>query len=163
MSSERIFLMAPVDVVLIAEPTVESRAIADSELRDVAQLVLDAYSGAPGEQKTLEEGLAKIDSLMAGDIGSPRRECSRAVWVGSGPPVSAILCTTWRGMPYIAQLVTAPTSREQGYGSSLVREFAATVRNEGGTHIGLMLKEDNEAMSLFTELGFVQMFTPAGL
>jgi ribosomal protein S18 acetylase RimI-like enzyme len=163
MSSERIFLIASVDAVLVAEPTIESRAILDTDVRDVAQLVLDSYVGVSPEHKTLDDSVAKIESMMTGVIGEPRRECSRAVWFGSAPPVSAIFCTTWRGMPYIAELVTAPSSRSQGYASSLVREFAQMVQGEGGTHIGLMLKENNDAKRLFSELGFVEMFTPAGL
>lgn len=163
MSSERAFLIAPVDAVLVAEPIVESRPIADAEIRDVAQLVLDSYAGAPGTEKTLESSLAKLERLLAGELGEPRRDCWRGIWEGSGPPVSVIACTTWRGMPYIAQIATAPSSRQQGYASSLVREFALAVQAEGGTHIGLMLKHGNEAMHLFRELGFVEMFTPAGL
>jgi GNAT superfamily N-acetyltransferase len=163
MSSERIFLIAPVEAVLIAEPTEPSRVIAPTELRDAAQLVLDAYAGVSQKAHTLESSLEKLERLRAGDLGEPRLESWRGIWEGSGPPVSAIFCTTWRGMPYIAQLVTAPRSREQGYASSLVREFAAAVRAENGTHIGLMLKQDNEAMQLMRELGFVEMFMPAGL
>lgn len=163
MSSERIFLIAAVDAVLIAEPTEPSRVITETEFRDAAQLVLDAYAGATSTAHTLESSLEKIERLRAGDLGGPRLDCWRGIWEGSGPPVSAILCTTWRGIPYIAQLVTAPRSRQQGYASSLVREFAATVRAEGGTHVGLMLKQNNGAVHLLRELGFVEMFTPAGL
>ena len=163
MTSERASLIAPVEALLIAEPTVESRAITDADLADIAQTIVDASADLPGYEINLERSNAIISELLAGSNGEPRRDAWLGIWEGSGPPVALVLCTTWRGMPYIAQLVTAPTSREQGYASSLVREFATTVRNEGGTHIGLMLKEDNEAMSLFTELGFVQMFTPAGL
>jgi ribosomal protein S18 acetylase RimI-like enzyme len=163
MSSERVFLIAPVDAILIAEPTVVSRPIGDTEIRDVAQLVLDAYPGAPGEVKTLEDSLAKLERLLTGEIGEPRRDAWRGIWEGAGPPVCAILCTTWRGMPYIAQLVTAPNARNRGLASSLVREFAGSVQSTGGTHVGLMLKHGNSAMHLFRELGFVEMFTPAGL
>lgn len=163
MSSERIFLIAPVDHILIAEPTEQSRVIEGSELRDVAQLVLDAYAGDMSKARTLESCLEKIEAMRSGELGAPLVDSWRGIWEGSGPPVSAILCTTWRGMPYIAQLVTAPRSRQQGYASSLVREFAMSVQAAGGTHIGLMLKPQNDAMNLMRELGFVEMFTPAGL
>lgn len=163
MSSERAFLIASVDALLIAEPTVESRAITDGEFKDVAQLVLEAYPGSPGKVRTLEVAVARLEQLHAGETGEPRRDAWRGIWEGSGPPVSIILCTTWRGMPYIAQLATAPAARERGFASSLVREFAQQVSAEGGTHIGLMLKHGNPSMSLFRELGFVEMFTPAGL
>jgi ribosomal protein S18 acetylase RimI-like enzyme len=162
MAAERIFLIAPVEALLIAEPTAESRLITDEDVRAAAQVVLDAYPGSPGQVRLLENSVAKIEWLLSGASGEPRRSAWRGIWEGPAM-ASAILCTSWRGMPYIAELVTVPSAREQGYASSLVREFAEQVRIEGGSHIGLMVAGDNPGMHLFRELGFVEMFTPAGL
>lgn len=163
MSSERVFLIAPVEAILIAEPTVESRPISDADIPDVAQLVVDAATGSPGLELTLDESRAKLDDLLSGSNGEPRRDAWLGVWEGYGTPVSAIMCTNWRGMPYIAQILTQPSSRGRGYASSLVRQATAIIEADGGTHVGLALEPGSPATDLFRELGFKEMFTPAGL
>lgn len=155
MSSERVVLIAPAATVLIAEPTVESRPIADAELRGVAQLLVEASIG----DLSLDEAQAKIDGLVAGGTGEPRRDAWLGIWQGTGLPVSAILCTTWRGMPFIATVATAVAMRERGYASSLVRAATSVFESTGATHVGISLERDSSAMHLFRELGFVEMFS----
>ena len=157
MTSERVVLIAPVGTVLIAEPTVESRVLTDDDLRDVAQLVVEASNG----EHTLEQAQAKIGGLAAGSTGEPLRAAWLGVWQGPGLPVSAILCTTWRGMPFITTVATALAVRERGYASSLVRDAAKVFENTGATHMGVTLDRESPAMHLFRELGFVEMFSTA--
>ena len=155
MTSERVVLIAPIATVLIAEPTVESRPIADAELRDLAQLLVEASAG----ELSLDEAQAKIDGLAAGGTGEPRRDAWLGIWQGPGLPVSAILCTTWRSMPFIAIVATALAARERGYASSLVRSAATVFQSTGATHVGISLDRHSAAMHLFRELGFVEMFS----
>ena len=157
MTSERVVLIAPVDTVLIAEPTVESRVLTDADLRDVAQLMVEASNG----ELTLDQAQAKLDGLGAGESGEPWRAAWRGIWQGPGLPVSAILCTTWRGMPFIATVATALAVRERGYASSLVRDAATAFATTGATHMGVSLDRESPAMHLFRELGFVEMFSTA--
>lgn len=161
MTSERVFLIAPVDTVLIAEPTVDSRPIADADLRDVAQLIVEASIGLPGRELTLDEATARITELSTGVFGEPRRDAWLGIWEGPGIPVSAILCTTWRGMPFIANIVTAVAVRERGFASSLVRAAVTAFNDTGATHVGVSLDRESPAISLFHELGFVEMFSTA--
>jgi GNAT superfamily N-acetyltransferase len=160
---ERVFLIAPVNAILIAEPTVESRVISDDDLSDVAHLVVDAAAGLPGPVINYDDSLAVLHSLRSGANGEPLREGWLGIWEGYGLPASAILTTTWRGMPCIAQILTAPAARNRGFASSLIREVAQVVERNGGTHIGITLDEGSPATSLLSELGFVEMFSPAGL
>jgi hypothetical protein len=106
MTSERAFLIAPVEALLIAEPTVESRKITDEDLVDVAQTIVDASSDLVGYEINLERANGIIGELLAGSNGEPRRDAWRGIWEGDGPPVALLLCTTWRGMPYIATAAT---------------------------------------------------------
>lgn len=159
MSTEHVVLIAPVDTVLFAEPTVESRLVADAELRDVAQLLVEASTGLPGRELTLDEVEAKLDALRAGSAGEPRRDAWLGIWEGSGLPVSVILCTTWRGMPFIANVASAHAVRERGYASSLVRDAVTVFEATGATHVGVSLDRESPAMHLFRELGFVEMFS----
>ena len=155
MTSERVVLIAPIDTVLIAEPTVESRPITDAELRDVAQLLVEASTG----ELTLGEATARVEALSAGATGDPRRDAWLGIWQGPGLPVSAILCTTWRGMPFIAIVATALAVRQRGYASSLVRAAVTVFETTGATHVGISLDRESPAMHLFRELGFVEMFS----
>ncbi len=159
MSSERIVLIAPIDTVLFADPTVEARVITDPELRDVAQLLVEASKGLPGHEISLEEAVSVVAGLAGGANGEPRREAWLGIWEGPGLPVSAILCTTWRGMPFITHVATAAAVRERGYASSLVRSAATVFEAAGATHVGISLDRDSPAMHLFRELGFVEMFS----
>src|SRR4051794_8213442 len=102
MTPERVFLIAPIESILFAEPTVESRLITDGDARDLAQLMVDAYSTALADGILFETAQAEVLSLLAGNMGEPRRDAWLGIWEVYGPPTSAILCTTWRGMPYIA-------------------------------------------------------------
>ncbi len=164
MGMERAFLIAPVEAILVAEPTADSRVISSADLRDVAHLWLDAYPADASESRTIETVTEELDAIFGGEHGVVWPEACLGIWEApSAPPVSSILCTRWRGMPYLAQVITAPSSRNRGYASSLIREFAAIAQAGGDTHVGLMLKQDNPAINLMTELGFVEMFTPAGL
>ena len=159
MSSERVFLVAEIAAILIAEPTIESRVIKDDEVAGVAQLIVDAYIGLAGHPQTLDEAKAVTDSLLAGNSGEPRRDAWLGVWEGYGRPDSAILCTTWRGMPFIAHVLSAPAVRGRGYASSLVREAAAIFAKSGATHVGVTLDRESPYTDLFRELGFVEMFS----
>jgi GNAT superfamily N-acetyltransferase len=164
MGTDRAFLIAPVEAILVAEPTVESQHITDDQIHDVAQLLLDAYVIEASNPRTLDMARSEVDAMLAGENGEPWREAWLGIWdAPTAPPVAAILCTRWRGMPYVAQIITAPSARNRGYASSLIREFAAVAQANGDTHVGVMLKHGNPALSLMTELGFVEMFTPAGL
>lgn len=163
MAVERTFLIADVNALLIAEPTVESRPILDTDLRDVAQTLVDASNGIAGREMTLDVANAHIMQLLAGATGDPHRPTWLGVWEGSGPPVSVVLCTMWRGMPYIASVASAPKVQNRGYASSLVRQVAAVFEAGGDTHVGLSLERDNPALHLFNELGFKEMFSTASL
>jgi ribosomal protein S18 acetylase RimI-like enzyme len=163
MTLERAFLIAPVEALLIAEPTEDSRTITDADLRDVAQTLVDAAAGIAGHEITVEMATALIAEFQAGTYGEPRRDAWRGIWEGSGPPVSVVLCTSWRGMPYIAGIATAPNSQNRGLATSLVREVANVFYTTGDSHIGLALERDNPAAHLFGELGFKEMFSAASV
>lgn len=159
MAGERAFFVASIDAVLFAEPTIGSQVITDDQLPAVAQLIVDAYAGIHGETKSIDDANAMITEMLDGTLGEPRRDTWLAVWEGYGLPVSAIMCTAWRGMPFIAHVLTAPSVRGRGYASSLVREASAIFAKTGATHIGITLDRDSAFSDLFRELGFVEMFS----
>ena len=162
MTRDRAFLIAPTASLLIADPTAESRVLTDADLQELAQLFIDAYAGSVDDDgEALDDARAEIGALLQGTYGVPRRESWLGIFDDEGPPLAAILCTTWKGMPFIAQVMTQPSYRERGYATSLIREFAAQVDATGGTAIGLMVTRTNTALDLFEELGFQELFSPA--
>jgi ribosomal protein S18 acetylase RimI-like enzyme len=163
MAVERTFLVAEMDSLLIAEPTLESRPVLDTDLRDVAQTLVDASASNPRSELSLDMANAYIMELLSGTNGEPHRPTWLGVWEGQGPPVSVVLCTLWRGMPYIATVASAPKVQNRGYASSLVREAASIFDAAGSTHVGLSLELGSPALHLFNELGFKEMFSTASL
>jgi GNAT superfamily N-acetyltransferase len=161
MTMDRAFLIARTENLLIAEPTIQSRLIEDEDLPNLAQLFLDSYVGSVDEtESTVDEARAKIDGLLGGSFGDPMRDAWLAIYEGSGPPVSAILCTMWRGVPFMAHILTEPGHRGRGYASSLIRDAARVIEADGADALGTMVTRTNPSLQLYRELGFVEMFAP---
>jgi ribosomal protein S18 acetylase RimI-like enzyme len=164
MTMDRAFLIARTENLLIAEPTIQSRLIEDEDLPNLAQLFLDSYMGSVDEkEKTLDEAQAALDTLISGNIGDPMRDLWLAIYEGSGPPVSAILCTKWKGVPFMAHILTEPGHRGRGYASSLIRDAARVIEADGGDALGTMVTRTNPSMKLYRELGFQEMFVAEGV
>ncbi len=162
MDKDRAFLIAQTSAVLFAEPTEEARVIGDDDLGDLAQLFIDAYTNSVDDLGgTLDDAKAAIQKMLDGEHGEPLRAAWLGIWEGSGPPVSAILCSTWRGIPVVAHVMTKPSHRERGYASSLIRQAAAIVQSSGGSAMGLTVTRSNPAMHLCQELGFAELVVPS--
>ena len=162
MTRDRAFLIAPTASLLIADPTAESRVLTDDDLPGLAQIFIDAYAGSVDDDgESLDDARTEIGALLQGAHGEPRRESWRGIFDDDGPPLAVILCTTWKGMPFIPYVITQPSYRERGFATSLIREFAAQVAEQGGTAIGLTVTRTNPAMHLYEELGFEELLSPA--
>ncbi|MGV8885533.1 MAG: GNAT family N-acetyltransferase [Microbacteriaceae bacterium] len=162
MTLDRAFLIAPTASLLIADPTAESREITDDDLPGLAQLFIDAYAGSVDDEgQSLDDARAAIGALLQGAHGQPRREAWLGVFEDEGPLLAAMLCTTWKGMPFVAHLLTQPSCRERGHATSLIRQFAQQVDATGGTAIGMMVTRANPATHLLDELGFQELFSPS--
>ena len=161
MDKDRAFLIAQTSTVLFAEPSHEARVIDDADFGDLAQLFIDAYTDSVDDLGgTLEDANAAIQKMLEGENGEPIRAAWLGIWEGDGPPVSAILCSTWRGIPVVAHVMTKPSHRQRGYASSLIREAATIVESTGGSAMGLTVTRSNPAMHLCHELGFAELVVP---
>jgi GNAT superfamily N-acetyltransferase len=164
MTSQRAFLIAQTRSLLIAEPTIQSRLIYVEDLDDLAQLFLNAYAGSVDEvARSLDEAKSAIGALSRGYLGQPMRDAWLGVYVGDGPPLAAVLCTTWRGVPLMAHLVTEPGYRGRGYATSLIRDAARVVEADGGNALAILAHRHNPSFQLFEELGFAEIVAPTGL
>lgn len=164
MSSSRAFLLAPLSHLLIAEPTAETRAVFEPEIPELAQLYIDAYrNSVDDEGLSVADARARLSGLAAGGAGEPLRDAWLAAYDGCETPVAAILCTEWRGTPFIAELMTTPTYRNRGLATSLIRQAASVVESAGGSMLGIMVSRENPALSLYGELGFSELVTPTGV
>jgi GNAT superfamily N-acetyltransferase len=162
MYQDRAFLIAQTSTVLFAEPTHEARVIGDIDFGDLAQLFIDGYTDSVDDLGgTLGDAHVAIKKLLDGENGEPLRGAWLGIWEGDGPPVSAILCTTWRGIPVVAHVMTKPSHRQRGYASSLIREVATIVESGGGSAMGITVTRSNPAMHLCRELGFAELVVPS--
>jgi len=164
MSVKRAFLIAPVSSLLIAEPSVESQLVTEANVPELAQLYIDAYRNSVDDVGlSVQDARGRLSGLAAGGAGELLPGGWRAIYAGSPTPVSAILCTEWRGTPFIAELMTLPAHRNRGFASSLIREVALSVAARGGSAIGVMVHRENAALALCAELGFQELVVPSGV
>jgi GNAT superfamily N-acetyltransferase len=150
MLPERILLTAHVDTLLLGEPVIESRLIAEADLDGLAQLYADSVSVSVAEAR------GDINTYVGGLFGAPMWGLWRAVFEGQPVPVSAILYTMMNGLPVIVELLTAPTYRNRGHASSIVRETAVDLKATGVERIGVLVKPRSPSKFLLEELGFVE-------
>jgi len=164
MSAKRAFLIAPVASLLIAEPSTQSQPISEANVPELAQLYVDAYRNSVEDiGLSVQDARARLGGLAAGGAGELLPGGWRAIYAGSPTPVSAILCTEWRGTPFIAELMTLPAHRNRGFASSLIREVALSVARRGRSAIGVMVHRDDGALALCAELGFRELVVPSGV
>ena len=158
------FLIARTEALLIAEPSVDSFRLRDADLPGLKQLFVDAYAeeGHTGFA-TVAAATERIDSLLNGDLGRPWAEAWLGIFDGDGPPVAAIVCTRWRGMPFIANVITTPHYRGRGYGSSLIREVAELAAHGGDSAVAITVQRDSPSLRLMLELGFEELMSPVGV
>jgi ribosomal protein S18 acetylase RimI-like enzyme len=163
MTSQRAFLLARTSTLLIAEPTIQSRLIYLEDLDDLAQLFLNAYAGSVDEVAGLDDAKAAIGYVSRGYLGEPLRDAWLGIYEGFGPPLSAILCTTWRGIPLFAHLVTDPGHRGRGYATSLIRDVARVIEADGGDALATLVTRQSASIHLYRELGFEEIVAPTGI
>lgn len=162
--SSHAFLIARTEALLIAEPSVDSFRLRDKDLPGLKQLFIDAYSEERDSGlSTVAAATERVDSLLAGELGRPWAAAWLGIFDGEGPPVAAVVCTRWRGMPFIANVLTKPHYRGRGYASSLIREVAELAEHQGDTAVAITVKRDSPGIRLLVELGFEELMSPVGV
>ena len=162
--SSHAFLIARTDALLIAEPAFDAERLRDKDLPGLKQLFIDGFGDQPSSGlSTVAAASERVDHLLAGELGQPWAAAWLGIFEGYGPPVSAIVCTRWRRMPFIANLVTAPGHRRRGYATSLIREVASLAEQQGDQAIAMTIKRDSPGANLLAELGFSELNSPVGV
>lgn len=162
----REYMLAP--IASIAEPIVLPDGVAietidDAQLSDVAGLMARAYAGTTDDEGgSAEDALAELQAAAAGAYGNPLR----AAWLLArvdGAPASAVLCTRWRGRPFVAFAFTDHPFTRRGLATALMRRAAAVLQEAGERDLSLVVTVANPARDLYLGLGFTSAEVPPAL
>lgn len=136
----------------IAEPVgFVTRNVVAGDRDALARLMIEAYVGTIDyEGETISEALDEIDGWFA---GSSLLEHSY-VAVVDDRLVSAVLAMWIDDAPFIAIVMTEPTSKKAGCGRAVTACSLSSMANAGHDHAVLYITKGNTASErLFTSLG----------
>jgi len=126
---------------------------------ELASLMVDAYGGTvdweEGDDETV--ALVEIRETMSGKYGSFEAKASGVIVDSLGNPVSALLVSIFEGRPTIIFLFTRKDHLKQGFATSLIRNSAHVLQENGHSEFALYVSSQNPARVLYESLGF----TPA--
>jgi ribosomal protein S18 acetylase RimI-like enzyme len=140
---------------------VTARTIDDAGMPAIASLMLQAYRGTVDyEDEDVDAATEELQATADGANGPPLRSAWLMYVDGDGQPVSAIVCTLWRGLPLIAYAFTAPAHQRQGLSTSLIESVAELLASRGQQQVSLVVTRSNPAIDLYEKLGFVETDPP---
>ncbi len=142
------------------EPTLvsfQTRTIERDDLKDLAQLMLDAYMGTIDyEGENLQDAVDEIRSFLDGD---PMLEHSIVVEV-EGRIVSGILIDNHHEGPLVRSVVTLPDFKGKGLAKAVASRTLVSLAEQGYAKLVLYITEGNLASeALFRSLGAVPVPT----
>jgi len=121
----------------------------DVPLPDLGELYFAAYPPSQGSP-TVDDAIADMAATLAGTYGQLIREASCAV-LSDGRPVSVVqtvLRAPWPDVqagPFVIELFTAPTHRNQGLGRHLLQRTIVATAAVGERWLGLRVDSENHA------------------
>jgi ribosomal protein S18 acetylase RimI-like enzyme len=139
----------------LAQPAHAARPPRLDEREPLAHLMLAAYRGAADDEgETLAEALQEIDGVLVSTTTPFVPEASFVVDV-DGALASASLVSMFRGAPLIAHVMTHPTYKRHGLGTSVLLRSARALVVQGWTSLSLYVTDRNApALALYHKLGF---------
>jgi hypothetical protein len=129
------------------------RTLARSDVRALADLMLDAYVGTIDyEGETVDEAVDEVESWFD---GSPLLDHSYAIVVG-GTLASAVLVMTLDASPFIAIVMTRNDRKNQRFGRYVVATALSSLKEAGEEKVVLYITSGNTpSEKLFLSLGAV--------
>lgn len=126
----------------------------------LAQLALEVCRASVGDEgETLEDSLATIDDLFAGDFGTPMWSVAEVV-ERDGVLVGATMITLYAGAPFLAFTLTHPAWRRRGLARAGLQRAMARLAAGDETVLRLVVTEGNPAEALYRGLGFNRVSDP---
>ncbi len=135
--------------------TVTTRVITNERYPQIAALMIEAYAGTiDDEDGTLEDALDEIAATERGDYGLPLRQHWLEAIRENGSAASAVICTRFAGIPFVAFTFTSHLDTRRGLATTLVADVARRLIAEGEKSLSLVVTRGNPAERLYERLGF---------
>jgi ribosomal protein S18 acetylase RimI-like enzyme len=135
----------------------KSRNISETDVRALAELMLEAYKGTVDyEGETLEDAISEVQGTINGKYGPFLQKCSFIIEENM-KAISASM-VTWSDtmdMPLLAFSMTLPIYRNRGMATFLLKKSMNALIGEGYSQIYLVVTETNiPAKHLYEKIGF---------
>ena len=128
--------------------------IRDAEFSELAHVMTSAYAGTVDDEgESAEDALAELRKTASGDYGEPLRHAWLAARVDQ-ELAGAVLCTRWRGRPFVAFVFTDHAWTGRGIATRLLGAAAARLRSGGEHELTLWVTAANPAVRLYERMGF---------
>jgi GNAT superfamily N-acetyltransferase len=151
---KRLFMAARLDHLPRSDNVSGIAEIRDADLPELARLMASAYAGTVDDEgESVEDALAELQKTAGGEYGEPLRDTWLAARVEQGL-AGAVLCTRWRGRPFVAFVFTDHPFTGHGIATRLLAAAAARLRSGGEDELTLWVTAANPAVRLYERLGF---------
>ncbi|MBM3289511.1 MAG: GNAT family N-acetyltransferase, partial [Candidatus Hydrogenedentes bacterium] len=157
---ERQLMSAPLHTGPLAAAVLpKSVTVEPGGLRQVAEVVVEAYRDHPGrelhaEVRTLAGAENFVRTAADGGYGQTRPAYIRLVRRLDAAVGAIVGCEAAPGVGFVLQVVVRPEARGQGLATQLMIELAQCFREAGLGRVALGVTNDNPARRLYARLGF---------
>lgn len=140
---------------------VVSRVITNDRYPRIAALMLEAYGGTIDDDGgDLNDALGELVATERGDYGQPLRHLWLETVREDKSPASAVICTRFAGIPFVAFAFTGHSDSRRGLATSLIVDLAGQLIAEGEENLSLVVTVGNPAERLYKRLGFLDAERP---
>ena len=134
---------------------VSTRVITNQRYPQIAALMVEAYAGTiDDEHGDLEDALGELAATERGDYGLPLRQLWLEAIREDGSAASAVICTRFVGIPFVAFTFTSHFDTGRGLATTLIADVASRLSAQGERCLSLVVTGGNPAERLYERLGF---------
>ena len=134
---------------------ITTRVITNQRYPQIAALMVEAYAG------TIDDEHGDLEATERGDYGLPLRQHWLEAVRENGSAASAVICTRFAGIPFVAFTFTSHLDTGRGLATTLVADVASRLSAEGERSLSLVVTVGNPAERLYERLGFRDAERPA--
>lgn len=141
---------------------VNPRVITNERYPQIAALMVEAYAGTiDDEDGDLDDALGELAATERGDYGVPLRQHWLEAIREDESASSAVICTRFAGIPFVAFAFTSHLDLGRGLATTLIADVASRLSTEGETSLSLVVTVGNPAERIYERLGFRDAERPA--
>lgn len=134
---------------------VTAQVIVNERFPQIAALMVEAYAGTiDDEDGDLDDAFGELAATERGDYGLPLRQHWLEALREDGSPCSAVICTRFAGIPFVAFAFTSHLDVRRGLITRLIADVVGRLRTEGEKSLSLVVTAGNPAEPLYNRLGF---------